>query len=69
MPGKITASDPDTRVDLKGSPANPGRDPKVMAKNGRGSIGDKAFMDGLIIVVIAWVVLIFLYLSLRHHNI
>ena len=55
--------------ELKGSPKNPGRDPKVMAKAGRGSIGDKAFMDGVIIVVAAWAILLFLYVSLRNHNV
>jgi len=61
--------EPETKVSLKGMPDNPGRDPKVMAKQGRGSMGDKAFMDGVVIVGIAWVVLIFLYWSLRHHNV
>lgn len=56
-------------VNLKGMPGNPGRDPKKTPKAGAGSIGDVAFRDALIIVVLAWAVLIFLAYSLRHHNI
>ena len=62
------SKEPEVKTDLKGMPSNPGRDPKVMAKDGRGSIGDKAFMDGVIIVIAAWVFLFFLVYSLRHHN-
>jgi hypothetical protein len=61
--------EPDQKVSLKGMPDNPGRDPKVMAKQGHGSIGDKALMDSIVIVAVAWAVLIFLAISLRHHNI
>jgi len=35
----------------------------------KGSPGDKALMDAVVIVGIAWVILIFLALSLRAHNI
>jgi len=59
----------DTRTDLKGTPDNPGRDPKAKDKSGRGTIGDKALMDGIVIVVGAWLVLIFLVMSLRNHNV
>lgn len=57
-------------VNLKGTTANPARDPKVTAKAGnKGSIGDIALNDALIIVVVAWLILIFLVVSLRHHSI
>lgn len=52
---------------LKGSPQNPARDPKV--KTGKGSMGDKALTDAMIIVIAAWLFLLFLYFSLRHHNV
>lgn len=56
-------------VNLKGMPGNPGRDPKARNRSGKGTIGDQAFMDALIIVVIAWVILLFFYFSLRNHNV
>lgn len=69
MPATMQQNDADVRNPLTGTSEKPARDPKVMAKSGRGSIGDKAFMDGIIIVCIAWAILIFFYWSLRHHNI
>lgn len=55
---------------LAGTQQNGARDPKRKTPPGsQGSLGDKAFMDSLLIVVVAWVVLLFLALSLRHHNI
>lgn len=55
---------------LVGSPDNPAREPqRKMPKEGRGSMGDKAFMDAVIIVGIAWLFLLFLAWSLRHHNV
>lgn len=68
MAGSMTSED-EKVVHLKGTPANPARDPKKRPKEGRGSIGDKAFMDAVIIVALAWAFLLFLALSLRHHNI
>jgi hypothetical protein len=35
----------------------------------KGSIGDQALMDALIIVMAAWGILFLLTFSLRHHNI
>lgn len=35
----------------------------------KGSVGDQALMDALMIVIAAWVVLFILTFSLRHHNI
>lgn len=56
--------------ELKGMPKNPGRDPKRSAsKVEKGSIGDVALKDALCIVVGAWLILIFLAYSLRHHNV
>jgi hypothetical protein len=47
-----------------------GRDPKRKIKRGEpGSMGDNAFMDAVIIVIVAWVILVLLAYSLRHHNI
>ena len=46
------------------------REPEAPARAGdKGSPGDQALMDALIIVGIAWAVLIFLFLSLRRHNV
>lgn len=64
------ATEPDNVTQLKGTAANPARDPKVTAKAGnKGSIGDVAFKDALIIVILAWVILLMLVFSLRHHSI
>lgn len=64
------ATEPDNVVNLKGTAANPARDPKVTAKAGnKGSVGDMAMNDALILVIVAWVVLLFLVFSLRHHSI
>lgn len=68
MPVSPSDNPQDQKNSLKGMPDNPGRDPKVMAKEGRGSIGDKAFVDAVIVVCVAWAVLLFFYFSLRHHN-
>lgn len=35
----------------------------------KGSLGDQAVMDAVIIVAIAWAVLLFLAFTLRNHNI
>lgn len=35
----------------------------------KGSIGDQALMDSLIIVVAAWAILFFIYFSVRGHNV
>lgn len=56
-------------VQLKGTPQNPARDPKKRTRDGKGSIGDVAFMDAVIIVAIAWAILLLLAVSLRHHNV
>jgi len=65
-----TAAETEKVVHLVGTKENPARDPKSKAPvEGKGSIGDKAFMDAVIIVAIAWAFLIFLAYSLRHHNV
>lgn len=57
-------------VSLKGTAANPARDPKKMvAAANKGSIGDKALMDAVVIVALCWIGLIGLWVSLRHHNV
>lgn len=70
MAGQATmASEKDITSTLKGMPNNPGRDPKRAVDGEKGSIGDKAFMDAIAFVVIAWAVVLFLAISLRHHNV
>ena len=54
---------------LVGTAENPARDPKAKDKAGRGSIGDKAFTDAVTVVIVAWVLLLLLWYSLRHHNV
>lgn len=63
------ATEPENVVQLKGTKANPARDPKRRSREGKGSIGDVAFMDAVVIVAIAWAFLLFLAFSLRHHNV
>lgn len=66
----IATSDPDKVTPLKGTPQNPGRDPKAKKRPGeKGSMGDQALMDAIIIVAIAWAVILFFALSLRKHNV
>lgn len=55
---------------LVGMPGNPARDPKRKTpKSGPGSMGDTALKDALFIVIAAWIVLILLAYTLRHHNV
>lgn len=68
MAGTMTAEETNV-VELKGMPKNPARDPKKKPREGKGSIGDVAFQDAVIIVALAWAFLIFLAISLRHHNV
>jgi len=56
-------------VALVGTAENPAHDPRKAPREGRGSIGDQAFMTAVMIVVGAWVLLLALAYSLRHHNI
>jgi hypothetical protein len=56
-------------VHLKGTAANPARDPKQSVKEGKGSRGDKAAMDAYLIIALAWIGLIVLTYSLRYHNV
>lgn len=57
-------------TELKGMPKNPGNDPKARKRPGeKGSMGDQALMDAIVIVAIAWLVILFLALSLRNHNV
>ena len=65
MPGSIVTED--ARV---GNPLNVTREP-VGPKNAgdKGTIGDKALMDAVMIVGGAWLLLFFLGFTLRKHNI
>lgn len=63
MPIRTESREP-TRLNTEREPVG------VEPKNGaRGSVGDKAVMDAIVIVLIAWAVLFFLVFSLRRHNI
>lgn len=64
-----TATENENVVSLKGMPGNPGREPRKRPLEGKGSIGDIALRDAVVIVAIAWLFLLFLAYSLRHHNI
>lgn len=68
--GNVVDAGTDKITNLVGTRENPGRDPKSLRKTeGKGSVGDKALMTAVAIVGIAWVLLIFLALSLRNHNV
>lgn len=56
---------------LVGTKDNPARDPSSTAKgnDGKGTVGDRALMDSLILIGIAWGLLLLLFYSLRGHNI
>lgn len=64
-----TATESEKVVSLVGTKDNPAREPRKRPSTGKGSIGDTAFIDGVIIVVIAWLVVLFLSYSLRAHNV
>lgn len=68
MAGTI-GTEPEERVDIKGMPDNPGRDPKKRPRHGKGSLGDTALNDALIVVAACWILLLLLAWSLRAHNI
>jgi hypothetical protein len=57
----------DARV---GSPIKTAREPVGPKNSGsKGSTGDRALMDAVMIVVAAWLILFFLAFSLRAHNV
>jgi len=64
-----TATEQEKAPPLVGTKANPAREPSKRPATGKGGIGDTAFMDSIIIVVAAWLVLLFLMYSLRNHNV
>jgi hypothetical protein len=63
------ATEQEKVVHLVGTKDNPAREPSKRPSVGKGSIGDTAFMDAVILVVIAWVIVLFLSYSLRSHNV
>lgn len=63
------AQEVETRAELVGTPDNPARDPKSLPKEGKGTVGDTALMDALKLVIIAWALLLVLYLSLYRHSV
>lgn len=62
-------TEPELGPPLSGSPQNPAREPAKRKPAGRGTVGDTAFMDAVIIVAAAWLALLVLYYSLRNHNV
>lgn len=54
---------------LAGTKGNPAHEPKKKLQDGKGTIGDKALMDAVILVIACWVLLFLLWYSLRHHNV
>lgn len=64
-----SATETEKVVPLVGTKGNPAREPSKRPATGKGGIGDTAFMDSVIIVVAAWVVLLFLMFSLRNSNV
>ena len=59
-----------TEDERVGNPLVVSRKPKAPKNSkSKGSVGDVALMDSLIIIGAAWLVLFFLYGSLRHHNV
>jgi hypothetical protein len=64
-----TGTESEKVVNLVGTKDNPAREPRKRPGTGKGSIGDKAFIDSVIVVAIAWLLLLFLMYSLRAHNI
>lgn len=63
------ATETEKAAPLVGTKANPAREPSRRFGTGKGGIGDTAFMDSVIVVVAAWVVLLFLMYSLRNSNV
>lgn len=64
-----TGTEQEKVVHLVGSKDNPAREPRKRPPSGKGSIGDIAFRDSVVLVVIAWALVLFLYYSLRNHNV
>jgi hypothetical protein len=64
-----TETEQDTRVNLKGTPANPARSPKVLTSADKNSVGWKALNDSIILIGLAWAVVLLTYFSLRHWNV
>jgi hypothetical protein len=64
-----TATESEKVVSLVGTKDNPAREPRKRPATGKGSIGDTAFKDAVVIVIAAWVLVLFLYMSLRNHNV
>lgn len=59
-----------TESERVGDPIITTREPKGPKRSGdKGTVGDVALMDALLIVGIAWAVLFLLAFSLRRHNV
>lgn len=64
-----TATETEKSAPLVGTKDNPTREPRTRPSTGKGGIGDTAFMDSVIVVVVAWALLLFLMYSLRNANV
>lgn len=65
MPGSMVTED--ARV---GGPLKLSNEPKGPVKAGsKGSVGDQAFMDAVVIVAICWLIVFATMFSLRRHNV
>lgn len=69
MPSNMATESETGGPALVGTKTNPAREPRKRPAMGKGSIGDDAFIKSVILVVIAWVIVLFLSVSLRGHNI
>ena len=69
MAGNMATETEKGGLPLAGMPGNPAHEPRKASKEGKGSIGDRAFMDAVCIVAFAWLFLLFLAYTLRHHNV
>lgn len=62
-----------TSPTLVGAPGNRPRDPSATVqgrkKGGKGTVGDQALMDSIILIGISWVLLLLLFYSVRGHNV
>lgn len=57
-----TASPP-----LVGTAGNPARDPK--STKTKAEVGERAFRNAVIIVLVAWAIVLFVFISLHNHSV
>jgi hypothetical protein len=69
MAGRVTDDGGPERVDLKGTPSNPARDPKKMTSADKNEVGYIALKDCIVLVIAAWILVLLTVFSLRHFNV